>query len=158
MFVANIFWFKEFIPATEKGVTLSDDFQIQGHMMLHVLDLPQLLYMLKQRICFVSNALYFRQFRWQDFARDITHISASTHAIATNLLLSLMFNWSGKSFQMLINAWPWPCRMTLKFTVTRFCKSSHLLQLLYVLWQLKRHRLVQNHTTLSFKVIRQGHA
>jgi len=57
MFVSNVFLVREFIPAIAKGVTLTDDLQIQGHMILHVPDLSELLYMLKERICFVSNAL-----------------------------------------------------------------------------------------------------
>jgi len=47
MFVSNVFRVREFIPATAKGVTLTDDLQIQGHMTLHVPDLSELLHMLK---------------------------------------------------------------------------------------------------------------
>jgi len=43
-------------------------------------------------------------------------ISASSHAIAASVLLSIMFYGSGKSIQLLPIAWPW--RMTLKFKVT----------------------------------------
>jgi len=49
MFVSNVFWVREFIPATTKGVTLTDYLQIQGHMILHVPDLSELLYMLSSR-------------------------------------------------------------------------------------------------------------
>jgi len=65
--------------------------------------------------------------RSQGFARDILPISTSKHDIPTKLL-SLMFYESDKSFQLMLNAWPW--RMILKFKVTGFCTSSHLSKLL----------------------------
>src|SRR6218665_2240915 len=61
-----------FIPPTPICVTLTDDLEIQGQVILQV----------------------------------TSHISATTHAVETNLVLFLMFYGSGNSFQLLPNAWP----------------------------------------------------
>jgi len=65
----------------------------------------------------------------------ILNISATTHAVATNLVSFLMLYVSVNAFKLLPNAWPW--WMTLKFKVTRFCKWSQLSQLPYMLMQLR---------------------
>jgi len=61
---------------------MTDDLEIQGHMILH-LTFP---------------------------------ISATKHAVATNLFFILIFYGSGNSFQLLPNAWPWRMIMKFKFT------------------------------------------
>jgi hypothetical protein len=35
-FVSNVFWVREFIAATAKCVTVTDDLEIQGHMIFQV--------------------------------------------------------------------------------------------------------------------------
>jgi len=96
-FVSNVLRVSEFIPPTRICVTLTDDLEIQGHVILHII-LP---------------------------------ISASTPAIATHLVLFLMFYGSGSSFHLLPYASLW--RLTLKFKITWFCTWFYLFQLLHML-------------------------
>jgi len=71
-FLSNFLWVREFIPPTPVCVTLTDDLEIQGQVILQA----------------------------------TSPISATTHAVETNLVLFLMFYGSGNSFQLLPNAWP----------------------------------------------------
>jgi len=95
-FVSNVLWIKEFVRPSPICVTLTDNLEIQGHMILHM-TLP---------------------------------ISASTHAIATNLFFLILYG-SGNLLQLLPYAWRW--RMTLKFKVPWFWTWPYLSHLLHIL-------------------------
>src|SRR6218665_3118254 len=69
VFSLIFWWVREFIPPTPVCVTLTDDLEIQGQVILQA----------------------------------TSPISATTHAVETNLVLFLMFYGSGNSFQLLPN-------------------------------------------------------
>ena len=141
-------WKRFWLVCTARSATDIDTIQYNTiqYMTLHVPDLSQLLHAEATNFfCFwrftdrVIHSNYCQMDDLEIQGRMILHmtlpISVSTHAIATIFGLFLVFYWSGNSFQLLPNAWPW--LMTLKFKVTWFCKRSQISQLPYMLSQLR---------------------
>jgi len=147
-FVSNVLWDRGFNPPTPICVTLTDDLEIQGH----VIFARDLAYLSCDTCCsnefrFVSNVLVLWVIQFipttakcvalmNDLkiqGRVILHmtlpISASTHAIRKNLALLLMFYGSGNSFhhKRHFDRWPWNPRSRY------FCTWPYLSQLRHML-------------------------
>jgi len=104
-FVSNVLWVSEFIPPTPICVTLTDDLDIQGHVIVHV-TLPisatkhvatsfvlfLMLYGSGNSFQLLQNAWPWRvtlKFKVAWFLHMILPFAASTHTVATNLFLCL---------------------------------------------------------------------
>jgi len=146
-FVYNILKVCEFTPPTPVSVTLSNDFEIQGHVILHVtwpisastharatnLFLILMFYGSGNSFhllpCICITLTDDLEIQGNVILHVTLPISATTLAAATNLFLFLIFYVSGNSFQFLPNAWP--SRMTLKSKFTWLATWSYLTQLYY---------------------------
>jgi len=133
------------ISASTPAIALANDLEIQGHV-ISARDLTNLscYTCCSNEFDFVSIVLWVRWFipttakctaltdDLEIQGRMIFHVTLplpfTTHAVATNLFLCLIFYVSGNSFQFPQNERPW--QMTSKSKVTRFCTRLSLSQLL----------------------------